>query len=75
MNKKNTKELFYLSKNVTFIRKSNNLSKKEMAKLLGIGVKSLSKLEKGELPPRMGANIFFNIQKHFGISPKFLFME
>lgn len=40
-----------------------------MAKLLGIGVGSLTKIEKGELPQRLSANIIYRIYKEFGIKP------
>lgn len=56
--------------NVAWLRKKYGLSKVKMAKLLGIGVGSLNKIEKGELPPRMSVDVVFNIHKHFGILPK-----
>ncbi len=52
-----------------YLRESNGLTKEEMASMLGIGVKTLEKIEKGELPERLGANIVMAITKHFGISP------
>ena len=60
-------EILFL--NITFLRKHHRISKKQMAKLLGIGLWSLNKIEKGKLPPRLGINIVFAIQKHFGIHP------
>lgn len=59
--------------NVMWLRKCNGLSKKEMAKIMGIGVESLNKIENGELPPKMSVEAVFNIQQHFRISPKSLF--
>ena len=56
-------------RNVAFLRKKNGLAKKDMAKLLGIGVGSLTKIEKGELPQRLSANIIYRIYKEFGIKP------
>jgi len=58
--------LFY---NITWLRKHHGLSKKRMAKMLGIGLWSLNKIEKGELPPKLGIDIVFAVQKHFGIHP------
>lgn len=59
--------------NVTWLRKSNGLSKKKMANLLGLGVGSLNKIERGELPPRLDVSILFRLRDCFGISPKDLF--
>ena len=47
----NNKEIEYFCHNIAFLRKSHGLSKKEMAKILGIGIWSLNKIERGELPP------------------------
>lgn len=41
-----------------------------MAKLIGIGTKSLTLIENGRLPPRLGCDVLFEIQKEFGIAPK-----
>ncbi len=61
--------------NVTRLRKRHGLTKKEMAKTLGISVGTLNKIEKGELPPRMSVEIVFNIYQHFGIHPKNQFVK
>ena len=45
----------------------------EMAKRLGISVKTLLAVEKGQLPPRLSFSILFRIQQEFGVSPKDLF--
>ena len=66
-------EIDIFLKNISYLRKHNKLSKRKMAEILGIGVKSLNKIENGELPPRIGVNVFFKIEKNFGISPKNLF--
>ncbi len=57
--------------NVTWLRKKHKLSKAKMANLLGIGVKSLTKLEMGKIPPRISVDILFRIEEHFGIHPKY----
>ena len=59
--------------NIVQLRKNRGLSKKQMSNLLGIGLWSLNKLEKGEIPPKMDVNIIFKISKHFHISPAELF--
>ena len=53
--------------NVAWLRKHYGLSKKEMARKMGIGVGSLNKIEKGELPPGLKIDVLFNIYKEFGI--------
>ena len=53
--------------NVLALRKRNNLSKKDMAKLLGIGIGSLNKLEKGIIPERMSCTVLVRISKVFHV--------
>ena len=59
--------------NIVYLRKTNNLSKKEMAGILGISIYSLNMLEKGIIPTRLGVEIIFKIQQHFSVSAKDLF--
>lgn len=53
--------------NITWLRKHHHLSKKEMAKLLGISIGSLNKIESGQIPPRMTTEVLTQANKHFGI--------
>ena len=53
--------------NIVWLRKHNGLSKKEMAKRLEIGLWSLNKIERGELPPRLHCDIIFAVHHEFGI--------
>lgn len=53
--------------NVAWLRKHHKLSKKEMAKRLGIGVGSLNKLESGTVPPNMTSDVLNNLCQHFNI--------
>lgn len=62
-------ELENLCHNIYRLRKDNNLTQKEMAKLLKIGIGSLRKLEAGIIPPRMTVDIFYHVYAAFGISP------
>ncbi len=41
----------YFTHNIFFLRQKYNLTKKQMAMILGIGMSSLNKLEQGILPP------------------------
>ena len=61
--------------NIAWLRKQNNLSKKEMAKILNISVYHINKLEKGVLPNHLSADLVFNIRNHFGIHPTKQFGE
>ena len=63
------KQLMMFCKNVRLLRKLVGCSQKEMAKRLGISVKSLSKIEKGQVPPRLSCLVLFIIQHEFGVEP------
>ena len=56
--------------NITDLRKQNGLSKRQMAKLLGVSVRTITRLEKGELPPNLSIKTVFRIQTHFGVAAK-----
>lgn len=62
-------------KNVTLLRKMNNLSQKEMAQICHIGLGSLQKIESGIIPPKLSANILFRLYRHFHIPIKQLFKD
>ena len=53
--------------NMIWLRKHHTLSKREMAKRLGISVKTWNKIEKGQFPPQLGVNVICNVRKSFGI--------
>ena len=61
--------------NIAGLRKNYGYSQKYMAQLLGIGIGTLRKIEQGIIPPRLGIDIAFAVQKHFGISPAILFSQ
>ena len=61
------KSLIILTENIKNIRLYYGISKKKMAQLLGIGVKSLRRIKMGDIPPRLSVEILFKIKKHFGI--------
>ena len=69
----NNIECFVLCENIKKLRKNNSLTKSEMAKLLGIGRKSLDLLEHNIIPKRLSCNVITNIHKNFGILPKDIF--
>ncbi len=62
-------EFLIFCNNVKHLREVHGLSKREMAKRLHVGVKTLEKLECGIFPDRLGVNILFRIHREFGIPP------
>lgn len=66
------KDIEILCRNLLYLRKKRRLTQKEMAKLLGIGVGSLRRIERGELPPGVGCGMLFNAHSAFGIPPAVL---
>lgn len=76
MNKKEKTDYWELfSRQMIRLRKEQGFSKKKMAKTLEIGIGTLTKIEKGERPPRLSVEIVYNIQDAFGIIPHELFDE
>ena len=69
----NSDELERFCENVRAIRRREGLSKTAMAKRLHIGVRTLTRLERGELPPRLDCCIIFAICDEFDISISDLF--
>ena len=56
-------------KNLTYLRIQNNLTPKQMAKLLNISVRSMKLMERGELPLSVDHQALYAIKDHFGIQP------
>ena len=69
------KELRYLLNNIELIRKEKLLSKKSMAKILGVSVKTINKIEQGVFPPRLSVSVIFKLHNNFGVLPYELFLE
>ena len=67
--KNNNEAWEFLTHNIIWLRKQLGYSRKKMAEVLEIGTGSLAKLEQGEIPPRLSANILFVIHYRFGIRP------
>jgi transcriptional regulator with XRE-family HTH domain len=62
-----------VAKNVLWLRKQYGLSQKEMAKRLSISPKSLSRIERGDLPVRLCVLVPFRISCQFEIPARMLF--
>ena len=66
-------EIARFCSNIRALREREGLSKAAMAKRLHIGVRTLTRLEHGELPPRLDCCIIFAICDEFDISISDLF--
>lgn len=53
--------------NLRYLRCRHGLSKREMSRILGIGVKSLTLLENNTVPPRLGCKMLFRASRYFKI--------
>ncbi len=51
------------------LRKEKHLSQKKMARILGVGVGTVRKIEKGIFPERISCTVLMNIYREFGIKP------
>ena len=58
----------YFSKNVHYLRQVHNLTQKEMAKIMGISVGCLRKIEKGTIPPRASCSMLIYVCNYFDLS-------
>ena len=68
-------EIDIFTSNIIWLRKYYGISRKRMAELLNIGVRSLRQIEQGKLPPRLKVDVLLAVQKHFGISPALLLQK
>ncbi|MBR2473751.1 MAG: helix-turn-helix domain-containing protein [Clostridia bacterium] len=62
-------EIEIFGENIKNLRINKGLSKKDMSKLLGIGVKKLETLEKGELTKILTIEIVYHIKRNFDYMP------
>ena len=70
---KNEKQVVLFCQDVKILRERSGFSEREMAKILGIDIPSLEKIEQGILPPRIGVSVIFKILRYFKIEPCKLF--
>ena len=64
---KSDEQIATFCENVKMLRERSGLSKKEMAEIMGIGIKSLEKIENGVLPPRTGVDVLIRLSQKFDI--------
>lgn len=55
--------------NIIWLREKHNMTKAEMASILGVSVKMLERIEGGELPRSITVKVFFRLEQHFHIPP------
>ena len=70
MNASTDRVMVYLSHNIKFLRKFYKLTKERMARISGVGIKTLNLVEQGILPPKLSVEFLFNLQNYFKISAK-----
>ena len=63
------KELAAFCRSIKALRETHGLTKRRMAELLHISVKTLNLLESGICPPRLKATVFVYIYQNFGVLP------
>lgn len=69
----NEKCFVCLCTNIKKLRKSKNMTQKQLANYLGMSVSLISKLENNVIPPRFTIMDIFKICRFFGIKPKDIF--
>lgn len=69
------RDLEIFCENFRWMRQHHGLTQKQMAQCLEISVGYVRRLERGELPPRLGVEIFLRIYRKFGISPSRQFSQ
>ena len=67
------KEFENITHNISWLRKKNGIPKQQLAALLDISVRSLSKTEKGETCRKLNLTTIFDIMCIFNISANDLF--
>ena len=68
-----TNKISVFCENLRRLRKEANLTKKEMARKLGISVYLLSQIEKGKVSNRITVNLILRVYSEFKILPSELF--
>lgn len=66
-------ELLILCRNVRFLRRQMGLNQKALARLMGIGLCSLRKLEHGQMPPQLGIDAVIRLAFLAKLPPAELF--
>ena len=62
---KNEKEMMNFCENIRALRKMHHLSEAEMAKRMGIGVKTLSRIENNDPPEHLSGSVLLHLCREF----------
>jgi transcriptional regulator with XRE-family HTH domain len=68
-------ELLVFCENFKKLREKEKLYKRKMAKILGIGVSSITLIENGTVPKRLSFKVMLEIYNNFGITPQEMISE
>lgn len=60
--------------NVIFLRAAHNISKKELATIIGVKQKTLTRIENGDVPPRLSTLVIVRLAQHFHLKMYQLFL-
>ena len=63
----------YFCRNVRYLREKNRLSLSAMAKIMHVSVKSLKRIESGDIPDRTLISVVSNLAEYFQIPGNRLF--
>lgn len=66
-------EFAVFCENIRLLRVKNGLTKRQMAKIMGIGIESLNKIERGTVPERLKVEAFLFTANYFNYAPDELF--
>ena len=75
MEKTISHEIEIFCNNVKWLRMHHKLSKNQMARIMKISVRSLNKLEQGDIPWGIGVNAILYTGIYFGVKPAKLLTE
>lgn len=68
------KEKRAFGENLRRLRRGHHLTQSQMAAIMGIGVKSLRRIERGDFPKRFYADHLFRLVEYFHIPADSLFL-
>lgn len=69
----NNSNMDVFCRNIAILRKVHGLTQKEMAKLMGVSVYCVRKLERGVIPERLRIDVIYPLCRQFGMNPASIF--
>lgn len=67
-------QLLTFCRNIRYLRSHHCLSKTKMARILGVGLKTLSSLEQNIIPPRLSTDVIWRASEYFRLAPHLFFL-